>query len=155
MIFQYTLEQVLDGSKTRTSRRNYGEELDNGTVYSISERYHVWPETGERELLDRTRRRLYYPGQILSVQPGRGQKGLARIKLLDITAVDVRHYGDAEVRHEGFATRGTFLSLWCTMHFPSLKYNSGELSPEQIDSLLSAKREPFLAWALDFELHEL
>lgn len=160
MIFQHTLEQVLDGSKTRTSRRNHGEDFHDGIVYNVSERYRVWPETGERELLDRKLRRLYYPGQILAVQAKRGGKGLARIRLLAISSVDVRTYTYPDIRREGFSSRWNFLHLWISMHdsgwlskFSQMPYGDTGNLPVDTETLLRPDKA-YHAWALDFELYE-
>jgi hypothetical protein len=89
-----------------------------------------------------TRRRAggrdYMPGRTYAVQPVRGQKGVARIRILDnymvrlgriaattgqvrdesddLAWMDPVDYGDEEARREGFATVDEFVAYWERIH---------------------------------------
>jgi hypothetical protein len=116
MIFQFTIDKVLSGEKCATSRLwkddwfipsdEYDRDIKN-VILSLK----AW-DAGKI-------RHLYRVGQILSVQPARGQKGIAKIKVLELTKRDVRSYTDDDIRAEGFSDRLSFYRTWYEMHFPS------------------------------------
>lgn len=123
MIFQHTLEQVLDGSKCQTSRLwqenwivTYTKEHKNGydtfddvlyPISSLKEKYPYYPY-----------RLKYRVGQTLSVQPNRGAKGVARIRILELAKRDVRAFDDSDIKREGFENALSFYRVWYGMHFP-------------------------------------
>ncbi len=104
MIFAHTLPQVLSGEKTQTARiwkDHYRFGVYDGKAAVISQ------PSGSY---------LYYVGDIRLVQPGRGQKGVARIRILRLWKQDVRTYVDFDAHCEGFGGLYTFLHAWTMMH---------------------------------------
>ncbi len=84
MIFAATWEKVLDGSKTRTTRRAYSFE---GEV--VPSRYVV--------------------GRTYAVQKGRGGRGIARVEILSVDLLPNLRGVDAQyVREEGFESVENF-----------------------------------------------
>lgn len=124
VIFQFTHEAVLSGAKSQTSRlwRDNWEMGYNGigntpkpydACYSFS-----IIETQEGKSL--TYRKQYYIGQELSVQTARGTKGIAKIRILELTRRDVRSFDDEDYAREtgNYAdSRDTLFWLtWLSMH---------------------------------------
>lgn len=113
MIFQHTIDSVLSGEKTQTSRiwkddytfscDEYDRELPN-VILSMKAF-----DAGKIH-------RLYQVGQVLSVQPARGQKGVAKIRILELAKRDVRSFTFAEIEKEGFEHAQDFIQLWAQMH---------------------------------------
>ncbi len=105
MIFQHTLDAVLDGTKTQTSRvwkDNYVSVVEgdnNITVISKS-----------------SGRRLYYVGQEHAVQPKRGASGVGRIRITSLGKRNVSFFDAEDIRREGFQNMAEFLSVWRGMH---------------------------------------
>ena len=116
MIFQHTIDSVLAGRKSQTSRiwRDY---------YSVSGwRYGVdGNDSGVILSVSSPSRQLYGLQQELAVQPARGAKGVARIRILELAKRDVRDFTQADIAREGFgdgslADFERFLSVWVSMH---------------------------------------
>ena len=55
-------------------------------------------------------------GRTYSVQPGRGKRGVARIKILGVRRERACEISDADARAEGCENAGDFLRLWETIH---------------------------------------
>jgi len=103
MLFQHTLNQVLDGSKTQSSR-----------IWKDS----YYPEYYEGELIAIRRLNgnlLYYIGQELSVQPSRGKKGVARIRIQELHKADVRTFDAGDFERETLNDI-LFYKTWTSMH---------------------------------------
>jgi len=76
--------------------------------------------TGEKTV---TRRAIrgetcrYRVGRTYAVQPGRGQRAVARIRVLDVSITDdFLHLSPGEVRREGFNSLSHFLGRWASLH---------------------------------------
>ncbi len=106
MIFQYTIDKVLDGSKTQT-RRIY-KPNKHYPSYSDNTYWAVYGVQGAPP--------IYEVGHTYAVQPGRGKKSVARIRVTSIRLEDVRCISQADVEAEGFTSRGEFLETWSKMH---------------------------------------
>jgi hypothetical protein len=119
MIFQHTLGMVLDGTKTQT-RRIVKDHQPIPSAYDGNDVFQV--ETFKNKV-------IYRIGSTYAVQGGRGQKGIARIRITDIRNEDVRNISDADVKSEGFASKEEFLTVWRSMH-----------------------NDNYNAWAITFEL---
>jgi hypothetical protein len=116
MIFLHTLDKVLSGEKTATSR------LWKEDWFFPSDEYDrdVKSVVLSRKAWDAGKiRKLYYVGQILSAQPNRGQKGVAKIRILQLQKRDVRSYSEAEIAAEGYGSALEFYKTWYGMHFPA------------------------------------
>lgn len=157
MIFQHTLAQVLDGSKTHTSRLALpGDELKRVPV----------GEWGIKHLaVVRNGRVVYYVTQTLAVQPGRGSFSIARIRVTDLARYDARNITGDQLRAEGFERPSDFLFLWCRMHDwkwyrEYLKYapiHGGDVSPVSWPEFYNdVCRRPaeghYAAWDIGFSL---
>jgi hypothetical protein len=150
LIFQHTINQVLSGAKTQTSRiwkADYSALQDwNGRIGIVYSK----------------RRKLYYFGQELSVQPARGKTGVARIRITELAKRDVRDFTQEDIEREGFRHRHEFFEVWVQMHdkplwkwsqkFPEL----GFMSELRDKGEWHVKRNPkdYLALVIRFELLE-
>ena len=98
MIFQYTLEQVLSGTKTATSRlAKPGETAEYG-------------QDGRIEAVKTHGRDKYRVGKTYAVQPSRNESSVARIRLLGIKQQRVSETSVEEAKMEGFASREEFFA---------------------------------------------
>ena len=123
MIFQHTWQQVLSGQKTQTRRL----ARDNDRLWTV--------EVEDREpekVLWRGTRVKWRTGRSYAVQPGRGKRAMARIRLLDIRYQLLGHVTEVEARAEGFSCLDEFERTWTTIH--------GRFNTEQP------------VWALEFRL---
>ena len=123
MIFQYTWQKVLAGAKTQTRRpAKSSEEL------WTAEYHGRMPE----KVLRQGKRAKWRTGQRYAVQPGRGQKGLGWIELLDIRYQHLGNVSEEEAEAEGFSGLAEFIQVWKRIH--------GRFDPEQP------------VWTLEFRL---
>lgn len=58
----------------------------------------------------------YTPGRVYAVQPGRGKKGVARIRILDRWPQMLGSMTQAEIEAEGFDTRVAFIAYLDALH---------------------------------------
>lgn len=58
----------------------------------------------------------YKAGRVYSVQPGRGQHGVARIRVTDVRSVKLGWISDDDAHAEGFLTGDDFYRYWCDLH---------------------------------------
>lgn len=104
MIFQYTLDLVLSGAKTTTSRlAKPGENAEyarDGSIAAVTSRG----------------RDKYRVGKTYAVQPARTQPAVARIRLLGIKRQHVSETSVEEAKMEGFASREAFFAKWSEIH---------------------------------------
>lgn len=154
MIFQHTISQVLDGTKTET--RRLVKRLEDGTFVPRGELL-TYPGgiptvvVNGTHLMDK-RRVKWQVGKTYAVQPGRGQKAVGRIR---ITAIRQERLQDiskddavAEGCHESWWGRedyerqsarsmfSMFSEVWDDIHTkPNTRWNDNPL-----------------VWALQFEL---
>ncbi len=104
MIFQHTLDLVLSGRKTATSRlAKAGETVvrgDNGEIVAV---------------LYRGRER-YRIGKVYAVQPARAKPAVAQVRLLGIQAQRASETTAEQARAEGVESREAFFAMWRTVH---------------------------------------
>lgn len=112
MIFQHTIDSVLSGEKTQTSRI-WKDSWAISFVSSESGDIRAIYSCHDKQPFKRLR---YEVGQVLSVQPARGQKGVAKIRILELAKRDVRSFTFAEIEKEGFEHAQDFIQLWAQMH---------------------------------------
>jgi hypothetical protein len=115
MIFQHTIDQVLDGTKTQTRRivkdwETFGADMiptgrmvDCGMQNGIQEPEYDWDYNNiECVWIDESATRIKWRiGQTLAVQPGCGKKAVARIRLLVIRREAVQDISEADCKAEG------------------------------------------------------
>lgn len=147
MIFQHTINKVLAGEKSQTRRLVKPGETLAGDGSEVRHGFG---------------RLKWAVGRTYAVQPGRGQSGIARIRLTAIRREDVRDIAFPDVRAEGFRNLNEFLETWVTMHDPVAAEYIRERdlirhSPDSIDVLKYLATRPaqrYDAWALTFKLVE-
>lgn len=101
MIFAHTLEKVLNGTKTQTRRLvKAGEQLTADGVCIRTARG----------------RRLYQVGKTYAVQPARGKRAVARIRVTRLRCEDVGDISAEDAHAEGFASPCAFLEAWRAIH---------------------------------------
>lgn len=102
MIFQHTIDKVLSGEKTQTRRLvkpTQGIHAHaQGTVVTYN---HVG---------------IWKLGNAYAVQPGRGKKGVARIRITKIQREDARYISEDDALSEGFSGQTDFWHTWVDMH---------------------------------------
>jgi hypothetical protein len=111
-IFQHTIDKVLSGEKTATSRLWKDDYVFSWSDYEKPNQIVLSQKAWEKGKI----RKLYYVGQILSVQPNRGAKGIAKIRVMELAKRDVRLFWPEDIRNEGFKRRNEFLQVWISMH---------------------------------------
>lgn len=107
MIFQYTWQKVLSGQKSQT--RRLARETDK--LWAVERE-----DKTEAKVLLRNDRAKWRTGRTYAVQPGRNQKAIARIRLLDIRHQLLGHISEAEARAEGYASPEAFREVWHQIH---------------------------------------
>lgn len=113
MLFQYTCDKVMDGTKTQTRRlKKPGERL----LEDIG-----WPVV-IRPSVPGQYRHVYAVGNTYAVQPGRGEKAVGRIRVLKIREEDVRDISEADAKAEGFDSPLAFLETWVMMHDKAITF---------------------------------
>lgn len=104
MLFQYTIDLVLSGRKTRTSRLvKPGDAAVPGADGSI-------------EAVTLNGRDKYRVGKTYAVQPGRGKPAVARIRLLSIERKVVAKATNEDAKAEGYDSREAFFETWRSIH---------------------------------------
>lgn len=152
MIFQYTIDKVLSGQKTLTSRLKKPGQY----AVCINERI-AWIATP-------TGRRLWSVGHDYPIQAGRTCKAEGRFVVSALGDYDVRGITEDDVRREGFAHRSEFLFVWCRMHdkvwyrryLETAPIHGGDVSPVVLPEFFNAlyKRPDYLygAWQIGFKV---
>ena len=109
MIFQYTLQAVLNGEKTQTRRPVKPNEDafydDNGQMIAVLHK-------------GRTK---WQVGKNYGVQPSRTGKAVARIEIRSIKQESVQSVTDEDARKEGAKNREDFLNLWEDIHGENMR----------------------------------
>lgn len=161
MIFQHTWQAVLENRKTQTRRlvkpnhhalnvwrAELGSELRIGES-GDSDRIGVVQAAG---------RDIWQVGKTYAVQPARGQKAVARIRILSIRREDVREISIEDAKAEGFDSRLDFIKTWINMHdkeiykkFSTYDFPIGAINPATT-LIKSRPAERYDAWALTFEV---
>lgn len=99
MIFRPELAAaIIDGRKTVTRRKRTG---DNPTGKPGG-----WVDDPCR----------YRAGHTYAVQPGRGKRGIGRIRVLSVRPEFMHELTDDEIRREGFESRADFERTWRSIH---------------------------------------
>ena len=104
MIFQHTINQVLECRKTQTRRIIKAKEV------AIRGKYNQIVEVVQN---GRTKWRI---GQTYAVQDGRGKPQIARIRINKINSEHITRISSKDAVAEGFADRHEFLATWKTIH---------------------------------------
>lgn len=152
MIFQHTIDNVLNGTKTQTRRlvkprQRYADRHELGlppAVFTVSAASEPSP------------RIQWYVGQTVAVQPGRNAKGIARIRITGIRQEDVRCISDEDAKAEGFEDWGHFMGTWTWMHDNYELFHSQDLwarGGQMLRGVLSHRPiERYTAWVITFVL---
>lgn len=116
MLFIHTLDKVLSGAKTQSSRIWKDDYFFPSDYYDREIRNVVL----SRKAWDAGKvRHLYRIGQVLSVQPQRGARDVAKIRITQLAKRDVRDFTDEDIQREGFTSADDFYKIWYGMHFPA------------------------------------
>ncbi len=105
MIFQYTLDQVLNGTKIST-RRPVDLKADSAET----------DESGNILAVRVNGREKWRVGKTYSVQPSRHARAVAHIRVTKLERKTVRDITNAEAQAEGSADRQAFFDLWTEVH---------------------------------------
>ena len=192
MLFIHTWEKVLSGEKTQTRRivkpapagfvrigeTSVYDQLDAGfiavdendeviavpRILTVHYQHGGWLNGDVCVEPDAQEQVKYEVGRKYAVQPGRGQKAVARIQITDIRREDVRDISDADVKAEGFADKKEFLLVWASMHdkaffkdYSSFYLGTAGLAEEQwyerkYQGVFSRTTHFYDAWVLEFKL---
>lgn len=165
MIFQHTIDKVLDGTKTQTRRIVKDDQFSSTVARSVLPYIRTRYRYGEIAYVGAGSRIVYEVGKTYAVQPGRGKKAAARMRIMSIRREDVRRISLADVQAEGFQDKYHFLQVWTDMHDPKVnelvagKGRSWSMETERSDIydwcplfLLARTDERYDAWVLTFEL---
>jgi hypothetical protein len=110
MIFQYTADLVMSGRKTVTRRRKAPDDVLMSGKYGIG----IYRPSNAGGV--RIHNALWLVGRDYSVQPGRGEAAIGRIRILDIAEGKPSAVSDADARLEGFETAAEFVAVYMNMH---------------------------------------
>lgn len=104
MIFQHTLNKVLDGRKTQTRRRigpnDSADRDDNGVITAV-----------------RVNGRLKWAvGRTYAIVPARGKPSVARMRITALGQAPVQAITEADAQAEGYTGREAFLASWTRIH---------------------------------------
>jgi hypothetical protein len=166
MIFQHTIDAVLNGTKTQTSRivkdGDYSSITTDLNGLMCSHSIKVFPSALEKVTninnVYRGNRLLYHLDNTYAVQPGRGKKAVARIRILQIRLMDVRYISAQGAVDEGFIDIYAFLKVWCKMHDPVgykvVKPITSLYTVLPRIPLLDRPAERYRAWVISFKLEE-
>jgi hypothetical protein len=149
MIFQMTLDSVLSGGKTQTSRL-WKDSWATSFVSPNSDAIRAIYSCHDKQPFKRLR---YEVGQVLSVQPARGQKGIAKIRILELAKRDVRNFDASDIAREGFPNKSWFFHTWTQMH--DKKAHNGFSETDAVFNetfLISRPAEHYTALVINFEL---
>jgi hypothetical protein len=104
MIFQHTLPNILNETKTQTRRII---KADEQVVRGRHNKIHAVLLNG---------RTKWQVGKTYAVQPARGTCAIARIKLTKIRSEYITRISTKDAIAEGFADRQDFLATWRNIH---------------------------------------
>src|SRR5438128_7401577 len=97
MIFMYSLQAILDGTKTQTRRivrdgQDWASDPYDQPIKSVVLRDTLFDKLSV----------VYRVGQIRAVQPGRNKHSVARIKILRLRQEDARRISLNDAKAEGY-----------------------------------------------------
>ena len=149
MIFQHTIEQILDGSKTQTRR-----VVKDGQYCSHNAQRGIYCVFEARDRLK------YMLDKTYAVQPGRGKKGVARIRITGIRQERVQDITAEDAKAEGcegnYAPTKGFFNLKEHPHICCYHGRDPVAHFEQLwDSIQPNGRrwdDNPLVWVIEFEL---
>lgn len=101
MIFAYTLDAVLRGESTQTSRlweNSWKLDHDNKTLYLLH-------QSGD------VKRPYYYVGQVIGIRAERFAERAGKIRITKLERRDVREFCEDDFRREG-VSEIDFWALW-------------------------------------------
>ncbi len=153
MIFQHSLNAVLNGSKSQTSRIWKPDYVFSWSDYEEPNQIVLSQKAWDAGKI----RQLYRVGQVFSVQPNRGQKGVARIRILELAKRDVRTFDYTDIVREGFGASDSpytwFFNTWISMHDVSLsKEIANKTHVSVIEAIKGRPLEFYQALAIQFVL---
>jgi len=154
MIFQHTLDKVLNGTKTQTRRIvQPGDTVLNYWRNPISSFNAGGCEIG---VVKRNGRDLWQAFNSYAVQMGRGKPAVARMLIRYIRREDVRCISHEDVIAEGFGDETEFLKIWIAMHDKSAldRYIKSQDGFDRDMYLAGRPAERYDAWALTFAVVE-
>mgnify|MGYP006921307232 CR=1 FL=1 len=119
MIFQHTIDKVLNGEKTQTRRivkpNHIVGRIPPNTPLEFMSVGQSWGDiVAVRSNVSYTD--IYAIGKTYAVQRGRGVKAEGRIRIIDIRREDVRNISETDALAEGFSGHLDFLYTWIGMH---------------------------------------
>jgi hypothetical protein len=150
MIFSHTIEQVLLARKVQTARI----WKDNYKFGSNHETLHELPKTLYTVSSAGAIRTQYQVGQELAVQPARGSKGIARIRVTELAKRDVRTFTGEDVKREGFSDFRQFIQVWSSMNDKWLYKKAMRETFDFFDAVGVRPDELYTALVIRFELVE-
>lgn len=137
MIFQHTHEWITGVSPHTGRPKTQTRRLAAG--------YHfIQVPDGRITHVHKNGRLRWQLGDDYAVQPGRGRKAVARIRLSIIRLEDVREISLADAQAEGFADVAGFLEVWRLMHDYPHRH-------DPIESLSGRPLDRYFAFMLEFE----
>jgi hypothetical protein len=107
MIFAHTLDNVLLSKKTQTRRLVKAGECLCVSQTLLGEVVYVHIPG---------KRRVYEVGKSYAVQPGRGKKAVARIKITNLKREKICSIRTQDAKAEGFTSRKAFFAAWYAIH---------------------------------------
>lgn len=159
MIFQHTLPQVLSSEKNQTARIWKPYYRIGNLLGPFSDLYqeigygsflYLWSIKSGKP------RRVWKRGQELAVQPGRGKRSVARIRILKMWRQDVRTYDDDDAHREGFSGLFDFLNTWVWMHdMYAAAYQDDQTAGDWYALLQQRPPKRYMALCLQFKLVEV
>lgn len=170
MIFQHTWQAVLDGTKTQARRLAKPNEFALQQELPFGGYKVIDVHTGRLSVLKS--RKVYEVGKTYAVQPGRGQKAIARIRITAISRQDVREITESQALAEGGYDPQSYLCLWASIHDKTLnarQWQTGKrkylfdlsriltlvIEDDSLANILpvynSRPAEHYQAWVLTFE----
>lgn len=170
MIFAHTIGQVLSGAKSQTRRIVKQGDLDlikpvegypfkylddNTTIQQLPVDV---ANAATITAVNRNERRLWYVGQSIAVQPGRGQKSVGRIEITAIRREDVRQISHEDAVAEGFKDTTEFWYTWIGMHdkpwLETFEYANDKGCLYEYGFWHKRPEHRYQAWVLEFRLVE-
>lgn len=146
MIFQHTIDNVLNGTKTMTRRLIKGGQKLVMVESAFGGHRPIYVQTPAGRV-------LYRISSTYAAQPSRTKKGVARIQITNIKHEDVRYISKQEAKCEGFGSIDAFLMIWCEMHDPqALRLLDRYTSSTIYRIVMDRPKERYQAWALTFTL---